>query len=87
MLKFGKLAAVALALAVVVGCSSKKGDAAGEGAVDPNAGYNAGANGSGLDSSMSDEAALRAITVFYFAYDSSDLQPDRWSGVRSAVRC
>jgi peptidoglycan-associated lipoprotein len=77
MLKFGKIAAVALALAVVVGCSSKKGDAAGEGAVDPNAGYDASANGaSGLDSSMSDEAALRAITVFYFAYDSADLQPE-----------
>jgi len=75
MLKFGKIAAVALALAVVVGCSSKSGDAAGEGAIDPNAGYDASAN-SGLDSSMSDEAALRAITVFYFAYDSSDLQPE-----------
>ena len=76
MLKFGKLAVVALALAVVVGCSSKKGDASGDGAIDPNAGYNAGANGSGLDSSMSDEAALRAITVFYFEYDSADLQPE-----------
>ena len=77
MLKFGKIAAVALALAVVVGCSSTQGDAAGEGAVDPTAGYNAGANGAGLDSgSMSDEDALRAITVFYFAYDSSDLQPE-----------
>ena len=76
MLKFGKLAVVALALAVVVGCSSKKGDASGEGAIDPNAGYTAGANGSGLDSSMSDEAALRAITVFYFEYDSADLKPE-----------
>ncbi len=75
MLKFGKFAALALALSVAVGCSSKSGDASGEGAVDPNAGYNAGANG-GLDSSMSDEAALRAITVFYFAFDSSDLQPE-----------
>lgn len=75
-LKLGKFAAVALALAVAVGCSSKKGDAAGEGAVDPNAGYNAGANGSGLDSSMSDEAALRAITVFYFEFDSYDLKPE-----------
>ena len=75
MLKFGKFAALALALSVAVGCSSKGGDASGEGAVDPNAGYNAGANG-GLDSSMSDEAALRAITVFYFAFDSSDLQPE-----------
>ena len=78
MLKFGKIAVVALALAVVVGCSSKKGDAAGEGAIDPNAGYDASANGAGMDGSgsMSDEDALRAITVFYFAYDSADLQPE-----------
>jgi peptidoglycan-associated lipoprotein len=33
MLKFGKFAALALAMAVAVGCSSKGGDAAGEGAV------------------------------------------------------
>ena len=39
MLKFGKFAALGLALAVAVGCSSKGGDAAGEGAIDPNAGY------------------------------------------------
>ena len=39
MLKFGKFAALALAMAVAVGCSSKGGDNAGEGAVDPNAGY------------------------------------------------
>ena len=37
MLKFGKFAALSLALAVAVGCSSKGGDTAGEGAVDPNA--------------------------------------------------
>jgi len=44
MLKFGKFAALALAMAVAVGCSSKGGDASGEGAnggVDPNAGYGA----------------------------------------------
>ncbi len=76
MLKFGKIAALALAMAVVVGCSSTDGDAAGDGSVNPNAGYDANSNGSGMDSSMSDEAALRAITVFYFAYDSSDLQPE-----------
>ena len=78
MLKFGKFAALALAMAVAVGCSSKGGDAAGEGAgagVDPNAGYGAGTGG--LDSGMSvDEAALRAITTFYFEYDSSDLKPE-----------
>jgi peptidoglycan-associated lipoprotein len=76
MLKFGKFAALALAMAVAVGCSSKGGEGAGtgEGAVDPNAGYNAG--GSGVDGSMSEEAALRAITTFYFEYDSSDLKPE-----------
>ena len=76
MLKFGKLTALALPLAIAAGCSSKGGDNAGEGAIDPNAGYNANGNGSGLDSSMADEAALRAITTFYFAYDSSDLLPE-----------
>ncbi|MGH8354459.1 MAG: peptidoglycan-associated lipoprotein Pal [Pseudomonas sp.] len=74
MLKFGKFAALGLAMAVAVGCSSKGGDTAGEGAVDPNAGYNAG-NG-GVDGSLSEEAALRAITTFYFEYDSSDLKPE-----------
>jgi len=80
MLKFGKFAALALAMAVAVGCSSKGGDASGEGAgagagaVDPNAGY--GANAGAVDGSMSDEAALRAITTFYFEYDSSDLKPE-----------
>jgi peptidoglycan-associated lipoprotein len=74
MLKFGKFAALSLALAVAVGCSSKGGDASGEGAVDPNAGYNAGS--SGVDGALSEEAALRAITTFYFEYDSSDLKPE-----------
>ena len=74
MLKFGKFAALSLALAVAVGCSSKGGDNSGEGAVDPNAGYNAG--NSGVDGSLSEEAALRAITTFYFEYDSSDLKPE-----------
>ena len=82
MLKFGKFAALALAMAVAVGCSSKGGDASGEGAgagagagaVDPNAGY--GANSGAVDGSMGDEAALRAITTFYFEYDSSDLKPE-----------
>ncbi|HHW1953997.1 TPA: peptidoglycan-associated lipoprotein Pal [Pseudomonas aeruginosa] len=77
MLKFGKFAALALAMAVAVGCSSKGGDASGEGAnggVDLNAGY--GANSGAVDGSLSDEAALRAITTFYFEYDSSDLKPE-----------
>ena len=59
------------------GFSSKGGDASGEGAnggVDPNAGY--GANSGAVDGSLSDEAALRAITTFYFEYDSSDLKPE-----------
>ncbi|WAJ36267.1 peptidoglycan-associated lipoprotein Pal [Pseudomonas sp. GOM7] len=75
MLKFGKFAALSLALAVAVGCSSKGGDATGEGAVDPNAGYDANAN-AGMDGSLSEEAALRAITTFYFEFDSSDLKPE-----------
>src|SRR5690554_6395373 len=77
MLKFGKFAALSLALAVAVGCSSKGGDASGEGAIDPNAGY--GANTGAFDGSMNDgseEAALRAITTFYFEFDSSDLKPE-----------
>jgi peptidoglycan-associated lipoprotein len=78
MLKFGKFAALALAMAVAVGCSSKGGDDAGQGsgsgAVDPNAGY--GANTGAVDGSLSEEAALRAITTFYFEYDSSDLKPE-----------
>ncbi|GAB3382436.1 peptidoglycan-associated lipoprotein [Azotobacter armeniacus] len=87
MLKFGKFAALALAMAVAVGCSSRGGDASGEGAganggVDPNAGYGAGTSGydsgsGSYDGSMGgDEAALRAITTFYFEYDSSDLKPE-----------
>jgi peptidoglycan-associated lipoprotein len=74
MLKFGKFAALALAMAVAVGCSSKGGDNAGAGAVDPNAGY--GSNTGAVDGSLSEEAALRAITTFYFEYDSSDLKPE-----------
>lgn len=75
MLKFGKFTALALAMAVAVGCSSKGGSDSGEGtAVDPNAGY--GANTGAIDSNLSEEAALRAITTFYFEYDSSDLKPE-----------
>ena len=74
ILKFGKFAALSLALAVAVGCSSKGGDASGEGAIDPNAGY--GSNTGAIDGSLSEEAALRAITTFYFEYDSSDLKAE-----------
>ncbi|MBX9914354.1 MAG: OmpA family protein [Pseudomonadaceae bacterium] len=76
MLKFGKLAALALTLAVAAGCSSKGADENGDGSTNPNAGYDANANGSGTDGMLADEAALRAITTFYFAYDSSDLLPE-----------
>jgi peptidoglycan-associated lipoprotein len=77
MLKFGKFAALALALAVAVGCSSKGGDAAGQGdAVDPNAGYGADTDTGSVDGSLSEEAALRAITTFYFEYDSADLKAE-----------
>lgn len=74
MLKFGKFAALALALAVAAGCKSTAGDSGGQGAVDPNAGQ--AVDASGIDSSLNEEAALRAITTFYFEYDSSDLKPE-----------
>lgn len=88
VLKFGVLA---LALAVAVGCSSKRsGDTtgSGDGALDPNAsGYGSGGvdgtggygNGSGYGrggSGAMSEAQLRAITTFYFEYDSADLKPE-----------
>lgn len=47
MLKFGKVTVLALAMAAVVGCSSKGGDTGGEDAVDPNASYSYNANGNG----------------------------------------
>ncbi len=75
ILKFGKFTALALAMAVAVGCSSKGGDESGDGSIDPNAGYDAN-SGAGMDSGLSEEAALRAITTFYFEYDSSDLKPE-----------
>ena len=75
VIKFGKFAALVVAFGVVVGCSSKGGDAAGTGAVDPNAGYTSSAPTSGSDMN-SEEAALRAITTFYFEFDSSELKPE-----------
>lgn len=75
ILKFGKFTALALAMAVAVGCSSKSSTEGGDGSIDPNAGYNANA-GAGMDAGISEEAALRAITTFYFEYDSSDLKPE-----------
>ena len=78
VIKFGKMAALVVAFGVVVGCSSKGGDAAGTGAVDPNAGYGSSTSTSGADTSSasSEEAALRAITTFYFEFDSSELKPE-----------
>jgi peptidoglycan-associated lipoprotein len=78
MLKFGKFAALALTMAVVVGCSSKGSDESGQSgqmATDPNAGYDS-RDSAGMDGSMSEEAALRAITTFYFEYDSADLKSE-----------
>ena len=77
VIKFGKMAALVVAFGLVVGCSSKGGDAAGTGAVDPNAGYGSGTtSGADTSSTSSEEAALRAITTFYFEFDSSDLKPE-----------
>jgi|TARA_R110001599_G_scaffold86669_1_gene232196 peptidoglycan-associated lipoprotein len=74
VIKFGKFAALVVALGVVVGCSSKGGDTGGMGAVDPNAGYTTPvATG---DNMSSEEAALRAVTTFYFELDSADLKPE-----------
>jgi peptidoglycan-associated lipoprotein len=81
MLKFGKFAALALAMAVAAGCASQGGDTAGE-TTDQDAGYATDANTNaietnGFDTAAQDaEAALRAITTFYFEYDSSDLKPE-----------
>ncbi|SDS71832.1 peptidoglycan-associated lipoprotein [Halopseudomonas xinjiangensis] len=76
VIKFGKFAALVVAFGVVVGCSSKGGDAAGTGAVDPNAGYTSSAPTSSGSDMNSEEAALRAITTFYFELDSSELKPE-----------
>jgi peptidoglycan-associated lipoprotein len=78
IMKFGKLVALAFTLVVAAGCSSKSGDENTDG-TNPNAGYDANANGSGTDGMLADEAALRAsanFNTFYFAYDSSDLLPE-----------
>lgn len=83
MLKIGKFSVLALALAVAVGCTSKGGDQAGSqgtSGMDPNGSYGAGdssLSGSNLGMGMDGEdAALRAITTFYFEYDSTDLRPE-----------
>ena len=78
MLKFGKLSALALALAVAAGCASTGGDTAGETTYEADTAGTAPVQvESTVDTSASDaEAALRAITTFYFEYDSADLKPE-----------
>lgn len=78
MLKFGKLSALALALAVAAGCASSGGDTAGETTYEADTATSAPAQyESTVDTAQADaEAALRAITTFYFEFDSSDLKPE-----------
>ncbi|SDU13345.1 peptidoglycan-associated lipoprotein Pal [Halopseudomonas salegens] len=74
----GKFAALLVAFGLVVGCSSKGSQSTGTGAVDPNEGYNSSST-SGADTSSgvsSEEAALRAITTFYFEFDSAELKAE-----------
>ena len=78
MLKFGKLSALALALAVAAGCASSGGDTAGETSYETDTGSAAPSQYESSVSTQVDdaEAALRAITTFYFEFDSSDLKPE-----------
>jgi peptidoglycan-associated lipoprotein len=76
MLKFGKFSALALAMAVAAGCASSGGDTVGESVADQAAGYEANANAA-LDTAKADaDAAVRALTTYYFEYDSSELKPE-----------
>ncbi|UYZ84234.1 peptidoglycan-associated lipoprotein Pal [Entomomonas sp. E2T0] len=82
-MKITKFAICALIMAFVVGCSSNKnndtsGSTDGNSGYDSNAGVGVGTGDTSGFNGMSAEevAALRAITTFYFNYDSSDLQPD-----------
>lgn len=79
MLKFGKLSALALALAVAAGCASSGGDTAGETSYEADTG--AAIQYESVDTTTSTqaddaEAALRAITTFYFEFDSAELKPE-----------
>lgn len=79
MLKFGKLSALALALAVAAGCASSGGDTAGETSYEADTG--AATQYESVDTTTSTqaddaEAALRAITTFYFEFDSAELKPE-----------
>lgn len=85
-MKITRLAICALMMAFVVGCSSTKssdsteGDGSNNGTITDNGGTGVGvgtADGEGFNGMSAQEvAALRAITTFYFNYDSSDIQPD-----------
>jgi peptidoglycan-associated lipoprotein len=78
MLKFGKLSALAFALAVAAGCASSGGETAGETTTEADtAGSTSAQVDTTVGTSQADaDAALRAITTFYFEYDSSDLKPE-----------
>lgn len=91
-MKIAKLAMYAVIIAFVAGCTSnKETDTASTDGSGTTSGYGtegantSGVNGSGFEAGgaipslgLSAEEAnrLRAITTFYFNYDSSDIQPD-----------
>lgn len=81
-MKITKFVICALIMAFVVGCNSTKTSDT-SGSENGNAGYDNNGVGvgtgdtSGFNGMSAEEvAALRAITTFYFNFDSSDLQPD-----------
>lgn len=84
-MKIIKLALLAFAMVALAACgSNKSGDSSGSTDGNGDSGYengiggnNSGVSGEGFNGMSAEEvAALRQITVFYFQYDSSDLQPD-----------
>lgn len=76
MLKSGRFAAVMLAVAVAVGCSSKGGDQSGQSTAGSTGNEGYGANTGGVNGGADQDAALRAVTTFYFDYDSYNLKPE-----------
>lgn len=88
-MKFAKLVMYAVIIAFVAGCSSNKEsdtassdgsttsgyDSANTNGVGNN-GFEAGGAIPSLGLSAEEANRLRAITTFYFNYDSSDIQPD-----------
>lgn len=84
-MKLTKLALLSFLLAVMVGCSSNStGDSSGTdgtngtgSGVDVGTGSGNGVGGGTINGLTPEEMqALRQVTVFYFNYDSADLQPD-----------